>query len=169
MPEGMKPHRGATAERRKGQPKEGRPDRGGGTSGFPRLLQRDPTFLGLDEVLDIHADQLRHYGGMAGLRDLGLLESALAVPAATFDGRFLHETVHEMAAAYLVHLAQNHPFVDGNKRTALMTAISFLGLNDVTLVADPRSLTDLVLGVAERRVSKAEVAVYLKANTRPVR
>jgi death-on-curing protein len=130
---------------------------------------RDPTFLGLDEVLDIHADHLRHYGGMGGIRDLGLLESALAVPAATFDGRFLHETVFEMAAAYLVHVAQNHPFVDGNKRTALMTAIAFLGLNDVRLVSEPRSLTDLVVGVAERRVSKAEVAVYLEKNTRSLR
>lgn len=79
----------------------------------------DPTFLGLDEVLELHEDQLRHHGGTPGVRDLGLLESALAVPAATFDGRLLHESVFEMAAAYLVHIAQNHPFIDGNKRTAL--------------------------------------------------
>lgn len=128
---------------------------------------KDPTFLGLDEVLDLHADQLRHYGGLPGIRDLGLLESGLAAPAATFDGRFLHDTVFEMAATYLVHVAQNHPFIDGNKRTALMTAIAFLGLNGLTLVADPRLLTQLVLDVAERKVSKAEVAVFFEGSARP--
>jgi death-on-curing protein len=129
----------------------------------------DPTFLGLDEVLELHEDQLRHYGGMPGVRDLGLLESALAVPAATFDGRLLHESVFEMAAAYLVHIAQNHPFVDGNKRTALMTAIVFLGLNQRSVEATPDALTRLVLDVAERKRSKAEVAVFLQRNTRKMR
>lgn len=128
---------------------------------------RNRTFLGLDEVLALHADQLEHYGGLAGVRDLGLLESALAAPAATFDGRFLHETAFEMAAAYLVSIAQNHPFIDGNKRTALMAAIAFLGLNDFTVVADAVSLTQLVLDVAERKVSKAHVAVFFEMNTRP--
>ena len=130
---------------------------------------KEPSFLGLDEVLDLHADQLQHYGGLPGVRDLDLLESALAVPAATFDGRFLHESLLEMAAAYLVHIAQNHPFVDGNKRTALMAAIAFLGVNDLVLDADAQALTELVLGVAERKRSKAEVAVFFQQNTRPAR
>lgn len=127
---------------------------------------KEPTFLGLDEVLDLHADQLRHYGGAHGIRDLGLLESALAVPAATFDGRLLHESLFEMAAAYLVHIAQNHPFVDGNKRTALMTAIAFLALNGLTLTADPGELVAIVLAVAERKRSKADVAVFFQRSTR---
>lgn len=70
-------------------------------------------FLALDEVLALHADQIGRYGGRRGIRDVGLLQSALAVPAATFGAGFLHGSVHEMAAAYLFHLAQNHPFVDG--------------------------------------------------------
>ena len=122
----------------------------------------DPTFLGLDEVIDLHSDQLERYGGASGIRDLGLLESALALPAATFDGRFLHESVFEMAAAYLVTIAQNHPFIDGNKRTALIAAIAFLGLNGWRVHAEIAPLTEMVLGVAERKRSKAQVAVFLQ-------
>lgn len=128
---------------------------------------KDVTFLGLDEVLALHADQLGRYGGAAGIRDLGLLESALAVPAATFDGRFLHESLLEMAAAYLIHLAQNHPFLDGNERIALMTAIVFLGLNGRRLEAEPSALLQLVLDAAQRNVSKAQVAVFFESNTSP--
>ena len=127
----------------------------------------DPTFLGLDEVIDLHSDQLERYGGASGIRDLGLLESALALPAATFDGRFLHESAFEMAAAYLVAIAQNHPFLDGNKRTALIAAIAFLGLNGWRVHADIAPLIDLVLGVAERRRTKADVTVFFQVNCRP--
>ena len=76
-----------------------------------------PDFLTLDEVLEIHRDQIERYGGAAGIRDLGLLQSALAQPSATFGGQYLHADLHEMAAAYLYHLVQNHPFLDGNKST----------------------------------------------------
>jgi death-on-curing protein len=75
----------------------------------------EPDFLTLDEVLGIHADQIRVYGGASGLRDLELLRSAIAMPETTFDGEYLHPSPFEMAAAYLFHLARNHPFVDGNK------------------------------------------------------
>lgn len=97
----------------------------------------DPEFLTLDEVLGIHADQIRRYGGSAGLRDLGLLRSALAMPQTTYDDEFLHGTIFEMAAAYLFHLARNHPFIDGNKRTALMITLVFLGLNGQRLEVKP--------------------------------
>jgi death-on-curing protein len=126
----------------------------------------DPTFLGLDEVIELHADQVERYGGASGIRDLGLLESALALPAATFDGRFLHESVFEMAAAYLVSIAQSHPFVDGNKRAALITAIAFLGLNGWRVHAEVAPLIELVLAVAERKRSKAEVTVFFQASCR---
>lgn len=122
----------------------------------------DPLFLTLDEVLGIHADQLRRYGGRRGIRDLGLLQSALAMPRATFEGQLLHGTIFEMAAAHLFHLARNHPFADGNKRTALMTALAFLGLNGHRLEADPDALYELVIGVATGRVDKAEVSVFLR-------
>lgn len=123
---------------------------------------REPSFLTLDEVLALHADQIDRYGGSRGLRDLGLLESAAAAPRATFGGALLHPTLPEMAAAYLFHLVQNHPFVDGNKRIGLAAAIAFLGLNDLWLEAQEDDLVALVLGVAQGRVGKAEVAVFLK-------
>ncbi|HEX9602783.1 MAG TPA: type II toxin-antitoxin system death-on-curing family toxin [Myxococcales bacterium] len=123
-------------------------------------------FVSLDEVLALHADQISRYGGEAGVRDLALLTSALAVPQARFGGQWLHPTLHEMAAAYLFHLIRNHPFIDGNKRAGLVCAIAFLGLNGLELIADPDDLVELVLGVAEGRTDKAQVAVFLKANTR---
>ena len=125
----------------------------------------DPEFLTLDEVLGIHADQIRAYGGATGLRDLELLRSAIAMPETTFDGDYLHPSVFEMAAAYLFHLARNHPFVDGNKRTALMCAFVFLGLNGERLQADPGELYSLVDGVAAGDVDKAEVSVFLRRNS----
>lgn len=123
-------------------------------------------FLTLDEVLGIHADQIRRYGGSPGLRDLRLLQSALGMPETTFEGEFLHGTLFEKAAAYLFHIARNHPFLDGNKRTALMCALVFLGLNDRRLEADPKALYELVDGVATGSMDKAEVAVFLRRNAR---
>jgi len=124
-------------------------------------------FLTLDEVLAIHADQIARYGGRPGVRDIGLLESALATPKATFRGQFLHGEIFEMAAAYLFHLVQNHPFADGNKRTGLMAMLAFLGLNRQGLEADPAELAELVQGVAAGQVSKAEIAVFVRRHTRP--
>ena len=122
----------------------------------------EPEFLTLDEILGIHADQIRTYGGRSGLRDLQLLQSAIAMPETTFDGEYLHPSVFEMAAAYLFHLARNHPFVDGNERAALMCALVFLGLNGQRLRADAEDLYALVDGVAAGAVDKAEVSVFLR-------
>ena len=124
-------------------------------------------FLTLDEVLALHADQIARYGGRPGIRDIRLLESALATPKATFGGQFLHGEIFEMAAAYLFHLVQNHPFVDGNKRTGLITMLAFLGLNGRRLEANPAQLTELVQGVAAGRISKAEIAVFVRRHTLP--
>jgi death-on-curing protein len=125
-----------------------------------------PTFLTLDEVLALHAWQITSYGGTPGIRELGLLESALAVPQSTFDGAFLHATVHEMAAAYLFHIAQNHPFIDGNKRVALAAALVFLWLNGFEVKASEDAVVKLTVGVAAGRLSKAEVAVFFKSRAR---
>jgi len=124
-------------------------------------------FLTLDEVLALHADQLERYGGRPGIRDVTLLESALAIPQATYGGHWLHESLPEMAAAYLFHLTQGHAFVDGNKRIGLMAMLAFLGLNSRSLHASSDELVDLVLGVATRQVSKAEVAVFIQQHSRP--
>lgn len=132
------------------------------------MIARRPAFLTLDEVLALHADQIERYGGAPGVRDVALLESAVAAPRATFDGRLLHATVPEMAAAYLFHLAQNHPFVDGNKRAALAAAIAFLGLNGLWLEVDPDVLVETVLGVARGEVTKAGLAEFLRVHAVPL-
>jgi death on curing protein len=88
-----------------------------------------PKFLTLAEVLILHEDQVQRFGGSSGVRDLGLLESALGQPAATFGGEFLHPTIADQAAAYLYHIAKNHPFVDGNTRTAFSVMDAFLRVN----------------------------------------
>ncbi|MEO8381629.1 MAG: type II toxin-antitoxin system death-on-curing family toxin [Acidobacteriota bacterium] len=125
----------------------------------------DPLFFTLEEVLAIHEDRIRKYGGTSGIRDLGLLQSALGNVEATFGGEFLHETLFAMAAAYLYGICQNHPFLDGNKRTALACALAFLRLNDVRIGSAEDELYDLVMGVAEGRVSKAAVAVFFEQHT----
>jgi len=123
-----------------------------------------PEFLALDDVLAIHEDQLQRYGGARGIRDITLLESALGTPRSTFGGEFLHPTLFEMAAAYLFHVARNHPFVDGNKRTALACALAFLWINGGRIDADGGRLYALVLGAAVGNRSKSEIAVFLAEN-----
>jgi len=83
-------------------------------------------FLTLDDILESHQNQIETYGGSHGVRDIGLLESAIAQPEASFGGQYLHADIFEMAAAYLYHLVMNHPFVDGNKRVGLEASLIFL-------------------------------------------
>ena len=122
----------------------------------------DTLFLTLAEVIEIHADQIHRYGGQAGLRDLALLESALAQPEASFAGEWLHGDHYAMAAAYAYHLCQNHPFVDGNKRTALAAALVFLELNGISIL-DPRGrLKNAMFRIASGTMSKADFSGLLK-------
>jgi len=117
-----------------------------------------PRFLSLSEALLILQDQIRRYGGSYGVRDLSLLSSALAMPLASFEGRLLHETLFDQAAAYAFHICQNHPFIDGNKRTALACALVFLDLNGVEL-QDPRGeLYSLMIGIASGKKDKTDAA-----------
>jgi death-on-curing protein len=76
-----------------------------------------PRFLSISQILDIHQDEINSFGGTSGVRDEGLLDSALAQPQATFGGELLHPTIGEQAAAYLYHLAMNHPFIKDMLKT----------------------------------------------------
>ena len=96
----------------------------------------EPDFLTVDDVLLLHEEQLEHYGGGTGVRDAALLDAAIGMPQQSFGGALVHEDLFAMAAAYAFHIAQNQPFIDGNKRTALAAALVFLDLNGVT-VPDP--------------------------------
>jgi death-on-curing protein len=121
-------------------------------------------FLSLEDILDLHADQVDLYGGEHGVRDLGLLESAIAQPQATFGQKFLHIDVFEMAAAYLFHIVQNHPFLDGNKRTGTVAALVFLDLNGVEIEAPKGSLYDLTISVATGQADKMQIAEYFRSH-----
>jgi len=126
----------------------------------------EPIFLTLDEVQEMHEQQIELYGGSHGVRDLGALESAVATPQATFGGEFLHPTIASMAAAYLFQITQNHPFLDGNKRTGANAAITFLLMNDFEPTFDEDALVNLVLGVAQGQISKDGVIRFFVENCR---
>src|SRR3954463_15270619 len=102
----------------------------------------------------LHDEQLARFGGAGGIRDMGLLESAVATPQASFGGEFLHEDLFSMAAAYAFHIAQNQAFVDGNKRTGLLSALVFLDLNEIR-ISDPGALLyQAMIDIAERTIDK---------------
>jgi death-on-curing protein len=122
----------------------------------------DPKFLSLSEIFQIHQDQVNRFGGDPGIRDLSGLKSALAMPAATFGGEFLHPDIISMAAAYLFHIIGNHPFVDGNKRTGTVAAIVFLSLNAYEFDAPEEDLIDMVLAAASGRSGKEEVTQFIR-------
>ncbi len=119
-------------------------------------------FLTVADVLEIHESQLERFGGGAGIRDLGILESAVAQPKASLGGEYVHGDIFEMAAAYLFHIVNNHAFIDGNKRTGLLAALVFLDTNGVSLTEDSDLLYDLTVGVAEGRVPKSDVVDRLR-------
>lgn len=119
------------------------------------------TFLSIAEVLEIHQNQIMLYGGEPGLRDLGLLKSALGMPAATYGGEFLHPGIYEMAAAYLFHLVKNHPFVDGNKRVGAVSCLAFLAFNGYSFTATADDFSEMVLAVAAGNLSKANVTIFI--------
>ena len=125
-----------------------------------------PNFLSLDEAVEIHRDMIERYGGSAGIRDMALLQSAVAIPQASFGGKYLHTDFFEMAAAHLFHLVQNHPFLDGNKRTGAMAAFIFLKLNGWTLTAPDRDFERIVRAVVQGKLGKSAVAEFLRKHSR---
>lgn len=124
-------------------------------------------FLTVEAVLVLHQLQLERFGGSAGLRDRGLLESAVAQPQASFGGAYAHEGLFAMAAAYLFHIVSNHPFVDGNKRAGLLAAQVFLVRNGVVIKHDSEAFYTLTMGVAEGRIDKVGIAFELERIARP--
>ncbi len=123
-----------------------------------------PRFLDLDHVMRLHRSLIEHYGGLEGTRDIGLLQSAVAMPQASYDGQYLHADIFEMAAAYLYHLVQNHPFLDGNKRIGAASAIVFLAINDIQIDNDEAGLVELTLSVATGQTGKAKIAEFFRSH-----
>ena len=125
-------------------------------------MTKEPLFLTFSEIIEIHDYQIEHYGGIDGLRSVEMLKSAIGMPSSTFSGEYLHPTIPEMAAAYLFHLVENHPFLDGNKRIGAMAAVVFLELNGYEFDATDEEYTHLVMQVASGNMLKAEVALFFQ-------
>ena len=118
-------------------------------------------FLSVEDVLAIHEDTIEHEGGMTGVRDPGLLESAVMMPQQRFDGQYLHNGLAAMAAAYLFHIAQNHPFHDGNKRAAVLAALVFLDVNGATSLPESQALEAMTFAVASGNATKDELTDWM--------
>ena len=118
-------------------------------------------FLSLEEIFEIHTDQIKRYGGKMGIRDQNLLLSAIAQPPAQFNGEYLHQSLHDKAAAYLFHICQNHPFIDGNKRVALVSLLVFLDLNGESIDYIEEDLENLTLKVAGGKMRKEGITKFL--------
>ena len=123
-------------------------------------------FLSVGDVLMIHEDTIRHEGGLAGVRDLDLLVSAVMMPQQQFGGTYLHDGVTEMAAAYLYHICQNHPFHDGNKRAAALSALVFLDANALTCLPEPEDLERITLSVASSETDKKQLTEWMRKVTK---
>ncbi len=124
-------------------------------------------FLSLEDVLELHEMQLAQYGGATGIRDPGLLESAVMMPQASFGGQYVHNGICEMAAAYAFHIAENQPFVDGNKRTAIVAALVFLDWHQLDVEDPGEELYNAMISLAERRIDKAELAKIFEKLAKP--
>jgi len=116
----------------------------------------------MGEVLLILQDQIRRYGGAYGARDRELLSSALAMPSTSFEGKYLHKDLYDQAAAYAFHICQNHPFIDGNKRTALAAALVFLSLNGIELDDPNEALYELMMNVSTKGTNKVDIAAEFR-------
>ncbi len=118
------------------------------------------------EVREIHEFIIELYGGSFGLRDEGLLESALASPRQTMFDEELYPDLAAKAAILLIGLVKNHPFIDGNKRTAFLTMLRFLEMNGYTLAASDGELFDLIQTTASAQFEKTQIADWLKAHVK---
>jgi death-on-curing protein len=117
----------------------------------------------MDDVLAIQADTIREEGGSPGLRDSGLLESAVNMPRQQFGGEYLHPDLASMAAAYLFHITGNHPFVDGNKRAGAASMLVFLMANGIENLPEPDDLERMTLKVASGEMGKDDLISWIRS------
>jgi death-on-curing protein len=127
-----------------------------------RATPNDCFHLTVEIAREIHAEAIARFGGSDGVRDLALLESAVAAPQASFGGQSVYSDLTEVAAAYLFYLCRNHPFIDGNKRAALGACLVFLRLNGVTPPADGPEWEELTLDVASSHLDREQTTKRLR-------
>jgi death-on-curing protein len=126
--------------------------------------RREPKWITRPQVEAIHDAQLAQHGGLAGIRDAGALESALGRPMHRWHYG-MSSDVADCAASYGFGVAKNHPFADGNKRTAFVTMATFCQLNGLTVIAPEADVVHTMVAVADGGVSEDELAAWLRANT----
>lgn len=122
-------------------------------------------YFTLQEIIEFHTEIIEKYGGVDGIRDIGLLASAIDMPKAKMYGEYLHPTIFDKAAAYLFHIISNHPFLDGNKRTGTMAALTFLRLNETHIKFTKKQsadLEELVVQTADGKMTKKQISKFLK-------
>jgi len=127
-----------------------------------RATPDDCVHLGIDIVREIHVEVIKQFGGANGIRDENLLASAVLTPQSSFGGKSPYADIVEIAAAYLFYICRNHPFVDGNKPTAMMTAIVFLRLNGIEPVSDSTEWEKFMLDVAASKIDRDETTRRLR-------
>lgn len=119
-------------------------------------------FLSVDDVNRLHERTIRAHGGAPGLRDVGLLDSAVSMPMQSFGGEYLHPGIPDMAAAYHYHICQAHAYIDGNKRTAVLASLAFLAVNGVTRLPTPDEFETATLEVASGQMSKVDLVKWFR-------
>lgn len=124
-------------------------------------------FLSVSQVMKLHEVMIERHGGETGVRDMNLLESAVMSPQASFGGEYLYKDVPEKATAYLFGIAKNHAFIDGNKRSALVSTDQFVSINGCCCDATNRDMRDLTYGVAEGSISQDRACAFLKKTVVP--
>lgn len=121
-------------------------------------------FLPKQIVIYFHEQLISLYGGVSGIRDEGLLDSALAQPRAMFEGSYLHDSLARMAAAYGFHICNNHPFIDGNKRVALVAMDTFLQKNGYEIFASEKDVYEVIMKLASGNLTKTDLTGWLEVN-----
>lgn len=119
-------------------------------------------YLSLEQIIELHDSLVEKFGGLKGIREKGLLESAVAAPMMAVFGEELHKTIYNKAAAYLFYIARNHAFVDGNKRTAAAAALTFLRANGKSVKYDVDEFLEFVVSVAEGKANLEAISHYFK-------
>jgi death-on-curing protein len=125
-------------------------------------------YLTLEQVIAVHDNQIQRYGGSHGIRDLGLLESAIYRIQVTFAGKDLYPTIFDKAGALLQSLVLNHAFIDGNKRTGTVCCLMILELNNYCLIVSEKELLKEVVGICQKEVVFKEISLWLKKHAKKI-
>lgn len=125
-------------------------------------------YLTLEEVLLLHEISIKEFGGSRGVRDMGLFESAVMQPQQSFGGNDLYPSLWDKASILAYALCKNHPFVDGNKRTAALAMLTFTDINGYEISVPKGNVHDTILNIADGSVSREDLARWIETNIQPI-